>query len=73
MDTHFHSNFLECLRLRYDPDKTSGYQMRWYERLFVMSKPRVFRQYSRILGLSGTIGNEREQALHGESDRWPLA
>lgn len=60
MDPHFHSNFLESLRLSHDP---GSYQMRWYERLFVMSKPRVFRQYSRILGLSGTIGNEREQAF----------
>jgi len=62
MDPHFNSNFLECLRLNENPDDT-GYRMKWYEKLFVMSKPRVFRQYSRILGLSGTIGNEREQAF----------
>jgi len=62
INPHYHSNFLECLRLSEDPD-TTGYRMRWYERLFVMSKPRVFSLYSRILGLSGTVGNEREQAF----------
>lgn len=32
-----------------------------------MCKPRVFRLYSRIMGLSGTIGNEREQAFLREA------
>ncbi|CAK0828442.1 unnamed protein product [Prorocentrum cordatum] len=31
------------------------------ERLFVMSRPRVFRKYSRILGLSGSIGSQPER------------
>jgi len=65
-DLYYHSNFLECLRLREHPDAT-GYRMQWYQRLFVMCKPRVFRQYSRILGLSGTVGNEREQAFLREA------
>jgi hypothetical protein len=33
------------------------------ERLFVMSRPRVFRKYHRILGLSGSIGSEAERAF----------
>jgi len=31
------------------------------ERLFVMSRPRVFRKYSCILGLSGSIGSQPER------------
>jgi len=31
------------------------------ERLFVMSRPRVFRKYHRILGLSGSIGSDAER------------
>jgi len=31
------------------------------ERLFVMSRPRVFRKYHRIVGLSGSIGSEAER------------
>jgi len=31
------------------------------ERLFVMSRPRVFRKYGRILGLSGSIGSPPER------------
>jgi len=33
------------------------------ERLFVTSRPRVFRKYHRILGLSGSIGSKPEQAF----------
>merc|ERR1719183_3296604 len=33
------------------------------ERLFVMSRPRVFRKYYRILGLSGSIGSEAERSF----------
>merc|ERR1719183_3255033 len=33
------------------------------ERLFVMSRPRVFRKYHRILGLSGSIGSDAERAF----------
>lgn len=31
------------------------------ERLFVMNRPRVFRLYSRCIGLSGSVGNEAER------------
>lgn len=31
------------------------------ERMFVMSRPRVFRRYHRILGLSGSIGSKAER------------
>jgi len=33
------------------------------ERLFVMSRPRVFRKYHRILGLSGSIGSGAERTF----------
>lgn len=33
------------------------------ERMFVMSRPRVFRKYHRILGLSGSIGSEAERTF----------
>eukprot|EP00931_Biecheleriopsis_adriatica_P004502 TRINITY_DN106161_c0_g1_i1.p1 TRINITY_DN106161_c0_g1~~TRINITY_DN106161_c0_g1_i1.p1 ORF type:complete len:1910 (+),score=459.26 TRINITY_DN106161_c0_g1_i1:54-5783(+) len=57
---HFQSNFLECLRLHEQRD-VMGYKMKWYERLFVMSKPRVLQRYSQIIGLSGTIGDDWER------------
>jgi len=57
---HYQSNFLECLRLKEHPD-SSGYKMKWYQRLFVMSKPRVLQRYSKIIGLSGTIGDDWER------------
>jgi Mg-chelatase subunit ChlD len=37
------------------------------ERLFVMSRPRVFRKYHRILGLSGSIGSEAERKFLGQT------
>eukprot|EP00929_Paragymnodinium_shiwhaense_P073821 TRINITY_DN37715_c0_g1_i1.p1 TRINITY_DN37715_c0_g1~~TRINITY_DN37715_c0_g1_i1.p1 ORF type:complete len:2022 (-),score=662.37 TRINITY_DN37715_c0_g1_i1:112-6177(-) len=33
------------------------------ERLFVMSRPRVFRKYHKILGLSGSIGSSAERTF----------
>jgi len=33
------------------------------ERLFVMSRPRVFQKYSRIVGLSGSVGNDTERSF----------
>lgn len=33
------------------------------ERLFVTSRPRVYKKYHRVLGLSGSIGNKPEQAF----------
>jgi len=33
------------------------------ERLFVTSRPRVFKKYHRVMGLSGSIGNKPEQAF----------
>lgn len=33
------------------------------ERLFVMNRPRVFRKYSRVIGLSGSVGNDAERSL----------
>jgi len=39
------------------------------ERLFVMSRPRVFRKYHRIIGLSGSIGSEAERAFLKETYR----
>ncbi|CAK0872487.1 unnamed protein product [Prorocentrum cordatum] len=38
-----------------------GRDILFQERLFVMSRPRVFRKYSRILGLSGSIGSQPER------------
>lgn len=37
------------------------------ERLFVMSRPRVFRKYHCILGLSGSIGSESERRFLKET------
>jgi len=53
----YKSNFLEIMRL---VDRKID-ELSWYERLFVMSKPRVFKLYSRIIGFSGTVGNRMEQ------------
>merc|ERR1719217_136413 len=39
------------------------------ERLFVMSRPRVFRKYHRILGLSGSIGSDAERRFLKETYR----
>lgn len=39
------------------------------ERLFVMSRPRVFRKYFRILGLSGSIGSKPEREFLKETYR----
>uniref|UniRef100_A0A7S2MPH4 VWFA domain-containing protein n=1 Tax=Zooxanthella nutricula TaxID=1333877 RepID=A0A7S2MPH4_9DINO len=39
------------------------------ERLFVMSRPRVFRKYHRIMGLSGSIGSGAERAFLKETYR----
>jgi Mg-chelatase subunit ChlD len=38
-------------------------EIMFQERLFVMSRPRVFRKYYRILGLSGSIGSEAERSF----------
>lgn len=38
-----------------------GRVIRFQERLFVTSRPRVFRKYFRILGLTGSIGSKPEQ------------
>jgi len=39
------------------------------ERLFVMSRPRVFRKYHSILGLSGSIGSKPERSFLKETYR----
>jgi len=36
------------------------------ERLAVMSRPRVFRKYERIIGLSGSVGNDTERGFLSE-------
>lgn len=59
-DVKYQSNFLECLRMK-EQLENATYKMKWYERLFVMSKPRVLQQYSKIIGLSGTIGDGWER------------
>jgi len=33
------------------------------ERLFIMNRPRVFRLYSHIVGLSGSVGNDSERSF----------
>jgi len=40
-----------------------GNDVLFQERLFVMSRPRVFRKYHRILGLSGSIGSDAERTF----------
>lgn len=61
--TDFHSNFLECLRFSVN----DHYQLHWFERLFVMSKPCVFSSYHAILGFSGTTGNDEERKFLEEA------
>lgn len=46
-----------------------GREILFQERLFVMSRPRVFRKYHRILGLSGSIGSDAERAFLSETYR----
>jgi len=48
---------LECRNFQDGLSREIFYQ----ERLFVASRPRVFRQYYRILGLSGSVGSKPEQ------------
>eukprot|EP00928_Gymnodinium_smaydae_P034972 TRINITY_DN2467_c0_g3_i1.p1 TRINITY_DN2467_c0_g3~~TRINITY_DN2467_c0_g3_i1.p1 ORF type:complete len:1653 (+),score=416.81 TRINITY_DN2467_c0_g3_i1:99-5057(+) len=50
---------LECRNFQDGHSKTITFQ----ERLFVTSRPRVYRKYHRILGLSGSIGSVPEQAF----------
>merc|ERR1719174_1464780 len=38
----------------------------YQERLFVMSRPRVFQRYHRIVGLSGSTGNAAERSFLGQ-------
>lgn len=56
---------LECRNFHDGLSKEIFYQ----ERLFVMSRPRVFRRYHRILGLSGSIGSEPERKFLQETYR----
>jgi len=56
---------LECRNFRDGLSKEIFYQ----ERLFVMSRPRVFRRYHRILGLSGSIGSNPERRFLQETYR----
>jgi len=65
--TDANSNFCEVLRLHEACKNLADYPMRWFQKLFVMSKPRVFRQYQNIMGFSGTIGNEKEQRFFRDS------
>jgi len=37
------------------------FPMKWFEPLFIMSKPLVFGKYGCILGFSGTLGNDEEK------------
>merc|ERR1712151_1143118 len=41
--------------------------MGFQERRFVASRPRVFRKYHRIIGLSGSIGSKPEQSFLRET------
>merc|ERR1719393_113922 len=50
-------NFQDCM----------GREILFQERLFVMSRPRVFRRYYRILGLSGSIGSAAERSFLKET------
>merc|ERR1719393_926819 len=52
-------NFQDCM----------GREILFQERLFVMSRPRVFRRYHRILGLSGSIGSSAERSFLKETYR----
>lgn len=54
---------LECRNFQDGLSRTMLFQ----ERLFVASRPRVFRKYHRILGLSGSIGSKPEQAFLRET------
>lgn len=56
---------LECRNFKDSLGKEIFYQ----ERLFVMSRPRVFRRYHRILGLSGSIGSDPERRFLQETYR----
>jgi hypothetical protein len=56
---------LECRNFQDGHSRKIFYQ----ERLFVMSRPRVFRKYYRILGLSGSIGSEAERKFLQETYR----
>ncbi|CAJ1348939.1 unnamed protein product [Effrenium voratum] len=56
---------LECRNFKDGLSKEIFYQ----ERVFVMSRPRVFRRYHRILGLSGSIGSEPERKFLQETYR----
>jgi len=48
---------LECRNFQDNNSKEILFQ----ERLFVTSRPRVYKKYHRVLGLSGSIGNKPEQ------------
>eukprot|EP00930_Biecheleria_cincta_P072952 TRINITY_DN602_c0_g1_i1.p1 TRINITY_DN602_c0_g1~~TRINITY_DN602_c0_g1_i1.p1 ORF type:complete len:1742 (+),score=362.01 TRINITY_DN602_c0_g1_i1:541-5226(+) len=51
-------------RLQSSPDPNTvkdQFPMKWFEPVFVMSKPLVFGSYSCILGFSGTLGNDEEK------------
>merc|ERR1712139_399051 len=50
---------LECRNFQDGLSKEIVFQ----ERLFVTSRPRVFKKYHRILGLSGSIGSTAERAF----------
>ena len=50
---------LECRNFQDGLSKDILFQ----ERLFVMSRPRVFRKYHRILGVTGSIGSDPERAF----------
>jgi len=54
---------LECRNFQDDLSKEILFQ----ERLFVMSRPRVFKKYHRILGLSGSIGSDAERSFLKET------
>lgn len=56
---------LECRNYQ---DKFSR-EILFQERMFVMSRPRVFRKYFRILGLSGSIGSKPERNFLQETYR----
>jgi len=72
-DFQMQSNTLEVLRLyerlKRFPDRMDECPMHWFERLFVMSKPLIFRRYFAILGLSGTLGNEGEKDFFRDTYR----
>eukprot|EP00401_Gymnodinium_catenatum_P036399 CAMPEP_0117477808 /NCGR_PEP_ID=MMETSP0784-20121206/11017_1 /TAXON_ID=39447 /ORGANISM="" /LENGTH=751 /DNA_ID=CAMNT_0005272129 /DNA_START=45 /DNA_END=2297 /DNA_ORIENTATION=- len=63
VDTKAWSLGLECRNFQDELSREILFQ----ERLFVMSRPRVFKKYHKILGLSGSIGSQAERRFLKET------